>query len=133
MKTDSLKQYIELRQALLEEKAELQNRLTQIDQVLEGKPVAAQRGPKPTRAARAPKAPRAPRKPVPRLQNKMSLREAVTKVTSAKPLTKKEILEGVKGLGYRFASKDPMNSLSVMLYTSKHFKNDGGKWRPVAK
>jgi hypothetical protein len=61
----------------------------------------------------------------------LSLREAVRKATSARPLTKAEILNAISKLGYRFTAKDPMNSLNVVLYTKGQFKNDGGKFSPA--
>jgi hypothetical protein len=39
-----------------------------------------------------------------------------------KHLGKKEILEAVQKTGYKFSTKNPMNSLQVLLYTK--FKRD---------
>lgn len=66
--------------------------------------------------------------------NPMSLREAVLKVTAEKPLTKPEIMEAVKKLGYKFNTKKPMDSLGTLLYKKKDgrnlFKNENGRFSP---
>jgi hypothetical protein len=47
-------------------------------------------------------------------------------------LTKEEILEGVKNLGYRFSTSNPLNSLGVILYGKKpKFRNDSGRFSPL--
>jgi len=52
-------------------------------------------------------------------------------VTRNRPLSKAEILEGVQKLGYKFATKDPMNSLNAMLYApANKFRNQNGKFGP---
>ncbi len=61
----------------------------------------------------------------------MSLKEAVTRVTRTKPMTRQEILEAIKKAGYKFTARDPMNSLSVTLYTKGNFKNQNGKFSPL--
>ena len=121
MSIDSLTQYLKLQQALLKERAALQARLAQVEQALGVTPAAA--------AAPAPAA----RKALTRFGNPMSLKTAVVKVTTGHPLTKPEILAAIKKIGYRFSGKDPMNSLSVVLYTRKQFKNDKGHFSPAAK
>ena len=64
----------------------------------------------------------------------MSLREAVLKVTAEKPLTKPEIMEAVKKLGYEFNTKKPMDSLGTLLYKKRDgrnlFKNENGRFSP---
>ena len=66
--------------------------------------------------------------------NPMSLREAALKVTAEKPLTKPEIMEAVKKLGYKFNTKKPMDSLGTLLYKKKDgrnlFKNENGRFSP---
>jgi hypothetical protein len=121
MKNDKFKQYVTLRESLLKENAALEARLTQINKALGSENSAAKAGQKAAPAARAPQ----------RIDNPMSLKEAVRKVTSVRPLTKKEILEGIKKIGYRFAAKDPMNSLNVILYSKGQFKNEDGKFSPA--
>jgi hypothetical protein len=66
-----------------------------------------------------------------RAKNEMSLRDAVLAVTKSRPLARQEILVGVQNLGYVFSAKDPLNSLSTLLYTDKGIKNYGGKFGPV--
>ena len=124
MKTDSLVQYLALQQSLRREKTTLELRLSRINAVLAGRAasVAVSRA--------ASKVPRA-RKALPRIKNPMSLRVAINKVTRGRPLMKKEILKAIAKLGYRFATKDPMNTLNAMLYAKKQFKNQNGKFSPA--
>jgi hypothetical protein len=120
-KSDSLKQFVALHQALLQEKAGLEQRLAQIEQALSGTRPAPSATP---RAA-------APKESVRRRMNKLSLKAAVVQATTAKPLTKTEILAAVQELGYRFGVPNPLPSLNTVLYTGKVFKNEGGKFSPV--
>tara|TARA_A100001037_G_scaffold302766_1_gene335163 strand:- start:785 stop:1147 length:363 start_codon:yes stop_codon:yes gene_type:complete len=120
MRSDSLKQYVSLRQALIKEKAELEERLAQINEVLhsDGPPLP---GIGISRGNRA----------VKRIRNKISLREAVRQVTSKKALTKQEILDAIDKLGYKFSSDNPVNSLNAVLYANKQFKNSNGRFSPA--
>ncbi|MBA4147894.1 MAG: hypothetical protein H0X66_07235 [Verrucomicrobia bacterium] len=121
MKIDKLKQFVALRQSLLTEKAQLETRLAQINKALgEETGTTKTATPAPARASASPQ-----------VTNPMSLKAAVRKVTSARSLTKKEILQAIGKLGYRFSAKDPMNSLNVVLYTKGQFKNDSGKFSPA--
>ena len=52
-------------------------------------------------------------------------------VTRGRPLMKKEILKAIAKLGYRFATKDPLNTLNALLYAKKQFKNQNGKFSPA--
>ena len=61
----------------------------------------------------------------------MTLKEAVLKVLEEKPLGKKEILEGVLALGYRFRTDSPENTLNTVLYNKKHFSRDKGLFGPA--
>ncbi len=141
MKNDKLKQFVSLREQLLRDKADLEARLSEINKALgavtgaAAAPVvaaapAAKRGRKPSapKAATAPAAKPAGRK---RAQNSVSLREAVLNATKAKPLSRQEILAAVQSAGYVFTAKDPLNSLSTLLYTDKGIKNHGGKFGPA--
>jgi hypothetical protein len=125
MKIDMLKQYIALRRSLLTEKAALEARILEINRALSDNgsfgPVAGK--------ATAPLA-KAARRPRKRLKNPLSLKAAVAKVTTGKPLSKSEILEAVQKLGYRFTAKNPMNSLNTVLYSGNNFKNQNGKFSP---
>src|SRR5262245_1718871 len=84
MKIDALKQFSKLRNALLQERSHLEQRLSQINALI---------GPEnevkhaPTSSGRGRRGSRGRRR-----RGEMSLREAIIKVTSAKPLTKEEIL-----------------------------------------
>jgi hypothetical protein len=119
MKRDSLKDFIALRQSLVTEKAALEKRLAEIQNVLDGG------------SATAPTAARAKR--ARRKRNKLSLREAIIKATSRKALTKPEILKAVEKMGYKFETKKPMNSINVVLYGKKpKFENKNGRFRPMS-
>lgn len=126
MKTrNDLEQFVQLREGLRIEKTELERRLMQINAALASdgnQSSGAVATVKTTRKAGNRKRPR----------NRMSLPEAVIRVTTAKPLTKDEILIELKKLGYRFSAKKPINSLNVVLYGKKpKFKNERGKFSPA--
>jgi hypothetical protein len=120
MKRDSLKQFVSLRISLTAEKAELEARLREIEQALGSAEVPA---PKATRTYT--------KRKVTRARNGLSLKAAAKQVTAGKALTKQEILDAVLKLGYTFKSKNPLNSLGVVVYNKKQFKNEGGKFSPV--
>lgn len=129
MKIDKLKQYVALRDSLLDEKAQLEARLEQINKALGKDSIASVSPVKPVKPAKRVKAPVSAKRK--RAKNPMSLKEAVRKVTSERPMTKKEILSAIQKLGYRFSAADPMNSLNVVLYTKGLFRNDNGKFSPA--
>ncbi len=142
MKIDKLKQYVSLREQLLRDKAELESRLAEINKALgavssstpaaPASAPAVKRGRKPAAAAPAAKAPKVAKAGAgKRAKNSVSLREAVLAATKAKPLARQEILTAVQAAGYKFAAKDPLNSLSTLLYTDKGIKNYGGKFGPA--
>ena len=124
MKSDSLNAYVTARAALLKEKAELEARLNKIAEALgDSSPSEVLVFPIEPVAAKTP----APRKTSKRkVENTMTLREAVLKVLAAGPMKKKDIWAGVSKLGYESASKNPLNSLSVFLYTCKEIKGSKG-------
>jgi hypothetical protein len=136
---DPLKQFIETRNSLVQEKKELEERLKQIEQALSGSSTVS--APKPGRVAKA-EAPveeaKAPGRKVrgvrgKRAKNKMSLKEAVIMVTKDGPLNKHDILDRVqKDAGYKFSASNPINSLNQILYNKKLFVNEGGKFSPKA-
>jgi hypothetical protein len=141
MKNDKLKQFVSLREQLLRDKADLEARLNEINKALgavagaAAAPVIAvatvsKRGRKASalKPATAHVTKPASRK---RAQNSVSLREAVLNATKAKPLSRQEILAAVQSAGYVFTAKDPLNSLSTLLYTDKGIKNHGGKFGPA--
>ena len=121
MKNDSVQQYVALRAGLLREKAALQTRLSQIEQALRGEVTAAAPAVSAAGGARRGK----------RIRNKISLKAAVVRVTTAKPMTKPEILTAIDKLGYRFNTKLAVNSLNSVLYAKRQFKNDNGKFSPA--
>lgn len=141
MKIDKLKQYVSLREQLLRDKVELESRLVEINKALGSvtpsapavvatAPVA-KRGRKPAAVPAAAPASPAVKRGGKRAKNTVSLRDAVLAATKAKPLARQEILTAVQAAGYKFAAKDPLNSLSTLLYTDKGIKNYGGKFGPV--
>lgn len=141
MKIDKLKQYVSLREQLLRDKVELESRLAEINKALgsvsPSAPAvvaaapAAKRGRKPAAVPAAAVASPAVKRGGKRAKNTVSLRDAVLAATKAKPLARQEILTAVQAAGYKFAAKDPLNSLSTLLYTDKGIKNYGGKFGPV--
>ncbi len=62
--------------------------------------------------------------------NPAPLVDMILQVTKKKPLSRQEILAAVQKAGYKFVAKDPLNSLSTLLYTSKRIKNFGAKFGP---
>ncbi len=129
MKSASVKQFVALRAALLNEKAQLEARLKEICAGLEMTASVATAPAKPAAPGRVPRKKRAAR-----VENTMSLYEAVSKAVAAKPLTKPEILKAVVALGYKFSASNPMMSLNTLVYTpGKLKKHPGGKWGSVKK
>ena len=61
--------------------------------------------------------------------NAMPLRVALAQVLAHGPKTKEELMSGVRGIGYRFAGSNPMNSMQAFLYGpgKKLFKRVEGK------
>ena len=122
MNVDSVKQYVALKAALKQEKAQLESRLAAINQALNESSssaavpaVARSLATIPKRRGRA--------------ANKLSLKEVVALALKAGPLSKPAILAAVAKLGYTFTASDPMNSLNTLLYTPGNFKNlGGGQW-----
>ncbi len=121
MRTTNVNQYLALRESLVKEKAALEARLADINRALEGKAAttvaAAKPGPKPGSRRRGKRA-----------KNELTMKEATVKALAAKPLSRTELLQAVLKLGYKFTAKNPLNSLSTLLYTDKAFKNSGGKF-----
>jgi len=127
MKLDNLKRYIDLRDSLVREKTALQERLAQLNAAL-AQDEASNQTPQSDSAAQG-----RPQRAVARRGRTpaggLSLREAVLRATSQRPMTKEEILEAVKALGYKFSTDNPLNSLGVILYGKRpRFKNDHGRF-----
>ena len=140
MKRDPLKEFVNLRNALVKRKQDLESELLHINRALEIQTASA---PAPARAVKAAVAPVAVAVAAPakagrkaksagkRARNEVSLKEAVRAATKAKPLSKPEILAAITKTGYKFSAKSPMNSLNTLLYSDKGFKNHGGKFGPA--
>ena len=59
----------------------------------------------------------------------MSMREAVLKALSQRPLARKELVKAVEDVGYVFATKNPLNSIGSILYAKNTpVKSKGGKF-----
>ena len=140
MKAD-IRQYINLHHSLIEERATLDARLQAIDEALSGLGGLAEVKMKTTRRGKRPGPAKKSRVGAAvvrrvsaatggqkRARNKLSLREAVTQVTTNNPMSKSEILAAIKKLGYRFTAKNPVNSLNTVLYSHQQFKNVKGKF-----
>ncbi len=112
MRIDALKQYAKLRQQLTDEKSQLETRLNQINAVLGSETTPAQ-APQP---AQAPVRRAARRGRKPRAGNTMSMREAVLMALSNGPVARKDLVKAVEGAGYRFNTKNPLNSIGSVLY-----------------
>jgi len=124
--SDPVQQYLKAREELIKEKERLEKRLREIEEALAGTPEPS-----------AAPVPVAKKKGRPRGsggrgrgKNAISLREAIRRVTWERPLTRKEILDEVIKLGYKFSTKNPINSINQVLYASKEFVNLGGKFMP---
>ena len=121
MKID-IRRYLSLRDSLLKEKTDLEVRLQQITQALgqaaTGASIGITRSTSPSSATRRGR----------RRAGGPSLRDAVLQVATT-PLTKEEILQRVQASGYRFSTKNPLNSLGVILYgRNPKFRNEGGRF-----
>lgn len=139
---DTLKQYVALRSGLVAEKSALEARLREINRALgEGAAApataaavvaapAARRGRPPASAAPAAAAPSGKGKGRGRGRSTTggSLREAaVSALQGGKSLSRQELLKSVMDSGYKFTAKDPLNSLSTLVYSNKKvFKAKSG-------
>jgi len=126
MKNDVLKQYVSARRALLQEKAQLEARLEQLNHALgqtldQAPPAVAVISKSPTRTVR-------------RVKRGISMKAAVLEVTKGHPMTKPEIMAAIQKLGFRSASEKPVRMLDNLLYGKKpRFKNDDGRFSPLAR
>lgn len=122
---DTLKQYVALRSGLIAEKAALEARLKEINKALDG--VASKgspaKGSEATRGGRPPSEPKAlkpGRRTRKRARNEASLKDAAVAVLAGgKSLSRKDLLQAVTDSGYKFTAKDPLNSLSALIYSAK--------------
>lgn len=126
MKPDALKQFSRLRDALIEERSVLERRLSQINDTL-GLASAREDPGTPARNAGRRQMTR-----LGRARNSMSLKQAISKATRAKPLSKDEILAAVKKLGYKFSTPRPMATLNAYLYRKAEYERKAGRFSPRA-
>lgn len=122
-KSDSLQQYRALRSSLVSERDAIQKRLQELNAALGDAKAPASASPAIKKLGRPPGKAK-------RVENTMSLREAVLKVLTATPVTRQELLAAVLKVGYRFSGSQPLNSLQTFLYGSgkKLVKNVDGKF-----
>lgn len=117
------KQFVSLRDSLVQEKQRIEVRLRDINAAVNGAATA--------HAARVVKrsATKRPRKGKP-VKNTISLKQAVVSALKRGPLDKNEILTAIHDAGYVFATKNPLNSLNPTLYqsTNPKFKRNNGKF-----
>jgi hypothetical protein len=111
IRKDILKEFTSLQQELGDERRRIQSRLAQLDRVL-SLTVAATAGvpnvPSPQNGNQAPRRER--------VQNKLSMREAIEEATAQRPLAVRDIVDAVQRLGFRFRSTNPVNSIGAYLY-----------------
>ena len=121
MPKDSLKNFATLRHSLETERERISARLQAINAVLGDVPTPVAKATQPVKV-----------KKIARARNELSLKKAIIKVTTGKAMTKDEIFEAVKKMGYRFTTTKPLNSINVVLYGKKpKFKNTDGKFSPA--
>jgi len=122
--TSDIKKYITLRDSLMQEKTRLESRLREINSALgQGQEAGTARAGSISQPARRGRR---------GARSGLSLRDAVLQATAKGPLTKEQILEAVKGFGYRFSTNNPLNSLGVILYgKNPKFKNNDGRFSPM--
>lgn len=141
MRSNTIKQFVAMREALVKEKATLEARLAEINEALgvasesaaapaepagrRGRPPAAKKKAAARKKVAAKK--KVGRKRGGRGKNKVGLKDTVIQVLREKPMKRAEIVAAVKAAGYKFTTKNPLNSVSAMLYSDKKtFKNNGG-------
>ena len=144
---DAINQYLEVRNKLLDTREELLEKLREIDRLLgssgdieavqavSSKKSAKKPGRKPGRKASTKTGRKTSSKSFKksfklcrqgaRKQNAMSLKEVISKALTVGALDRKAILEAVKNLGYKFSTNNPLNSLTVSLYTHKGIHKNG--------
>jgi hypothetical protein len=125
MANDLIKDYVAARNALLQEQARITQRLAEIDQALGSDDAPAAKSTPAAKASRVAKTASPGRRG--RGGNKLTMKAAVTQALQGAALKKAEILDALKASGYKFNTKNPGNSLGVLLYGNKQlFKNTKG-------
>jgi hypothetical protein len=115
MRNDPLQQYAKLRRQLLEEKTKLEARLNEISQVLGSEGIQT-RPAATVQTQESPSKPKARRRRRYGARNTITMREAILEALSDRPLSRKELLKAVQAIGFRFTTKNPLNSISSVLY-----------------
>ena len=123
MKSSTLDAFNSAREALVEERTELLDRVAEIDRALglNSSPAAGRRG-RPAAVEGG--------TPTSRRGNPGTLKEMVLTVTKNSPKTPEDILAAVQAAGYQFATSNPLNSLRTLLYTAKEITRKDGKFGP---
>ena len=124
------KRYVSLRRAILKEKEKLEERLATIRAAVQYEGTAQKI---PTRRSAAKRSAPADSQPVKRRivrarkssGKATTLQQAVGELLSDQPMTKREIFEALNSQGFRFQSKDPLNSLNAALYRNDKVKRAG--------
>lgn len=123
MRMDAIKQFARLRQQLLIERANLEQRLREINEVLEKEAPPAE-------SARPEPQARVKPKKRGRQKSALSQREAIMQALRERgPLSRKELAVAIKELGYVSKARDPLNSMGIVLYAKNApFKKKNGKF-----
>ena len=121
MNKDCLQQFVAARHQLERERAELHSRVVEIDRILGGSNLPAPVGRLGRSHSNGLALPRVSRRG--QGSNAMSMRDAAQQVLKSGPKDIRQLLDGLKNVGYRFSSTNPKNSLAVMLYTNKKLFN----------
>lgn len=131
MRSSTIKKFMAMREALVNEKAALEARLAEINEALgvASEPEAAPAAPAKMRGRPVAKKKVTGKKRAGRAKNAKSLKSAVLEALGKKALSRQGIVAAVQKAGYVFSTKNPLNSVSAMLYSDKKtFKNDKGKF-----
>lgn len=135
---NTINQFMALKAALEAERDSIRSRLQALDAIL-GSSANLSAAPRdqmsvgslaPRRRGRPPGRRNAPKTADAGGEQKFGLREAVRQAIANRALSIRELVPAVERLGYRFSSKDPVNSLGAYLYSKRgqeHFRktNDG--------
>jgi hypothetical protein len=131
MKIDPLKQYAKLHQQLTDERARLVARLAEINAVLKPEvQISSKALDKITSEYldRELAPPREPRPGTRRRRSAISMREAVMRALAKGPVLRKDLVQAVEAVGYRFTSSNPLNSLGSVIYSKNSpIKSKDGK------
>jgi hypothetical protein len=113
MRNDPLQQFAKLRQQLLQEKSQIEARLGEINRVLGSETTPSATPPADLPGDVAPVGRRGRGR---RGGNEMSLREAVLQALAHGPVARKDLVKAVQDVGYKFTTKNPLNSIGSILY-----------------